>query len=102
MKGSTKYQLLRDDFDHATNQLKLYRKEIDDLRNSLKKSNAHNKNLENENEKLLSELAKCRELLLPLMDGHKDQDDLFLLTVNDPHEISSLCKRVVEVFFNKE
>lgn len=31
-KGSTKYQLLKDDYDHACRELKLRKKLIDDLR----------------------------------------------------------------------
>ncbi|EJR14848.1 hypothetical protein II7_02160, partial [Bacillus cereus MSX-A12] len=34
MKGSTKYQLLKDDFDHAVKQIELRNKEIELLRAS--------------------------------------------------------------------
>ncbi|MGG2938073.1 hypothetical protein ABEO66_28880 [Bacillus pacificus] len=40
----------------------------------------------------------CRERLLPLMEDYKDYDDLLVMTVSDPNEISYLCERVAEEF----
>ncbi|EOO39027.1 hypothetical protein IIU_00845 [Bacillus cereus VD133] len=85
MKGSTKYQMLKDDFDFAVKQLKERKEEIEKLRA--------------ENEEYLGELATCREYLLPLMEPYDDYDDLFCMTVADPLVVKDLCKRVVEEFY---
>ena len=52
-KGSTKYQLLKDDFNHATEQLKLYRKEIECLKKAISNSKHENRRLKKENESIL-------------------------------------------------
>ncbi|PFU01548.1 hypothetical protein COK81_01860 [Bacillus thuringiensis] len=98
-KGSTKYQLLKDDFNHATEQLKLYRKEIECLKKVISNSKHENRRLEKENEEYLDELAKCREHLLPLMESYEDYDDLFCMTVAEPLAVKDLCERVAEEFY---
>ncbi|QWI46704.1 hypothetical protein [Bacillus mycoides] len=97
-KGSSKYQLLKDDFNHVTKQLKLYRKEIECLKTIISNSKRENRQIKRENNEYLSELARCREHLLPLMESYEDYDDLFLATVSDPMETSNLCERVAEEF----
>ncbi|WP_257151391.1 hypothetical protein [Bacillus anthracis] len=56
------------------------------------------KKLKEEKNELLEQLASCRERLLPLMEDYKDYDDLLVMTVSDPNEISYLCERVAEEF----
>ncbi|WP_144508286.1 hypothetical protein [Bacillus mycoides] len=98
-KGSTKYQLLKDDFDFAVRQLKERKEEIEKLRvenEMLKRKNLH---IEKENEEYSGELATCRDHLLPLMEPYDDYENLLCMTVGDPLSISDLCERVAEEFY---
>ncbi|MEC2928105.1 hypothetical protein P9Z49_29005, partial [Bacillus tropicus] len=54
-KGSTKYQLLKDDFDHAVKQIELKNKEINLLRASRGASIHEYRQLSNERAKLKEE-----------------------------------------------
>ena len=56
MKGSTKYQLLKADFDHAVKQLKQRNKEIELLRASRDSSIHEYRQLFNERMKLKEEI----------------------------------------------
>ncbi|MDZ5480362.1 hypothetical protein [Bacillus thuringiensis] len=98
-KNSTKYQLLKDDFNHAVEQLKLYRKEIECLKKVISNSKYENRRLKKENEEYLDELAECRERLLPLMEPYDDYERLLSTTVSEPLSISDLCERVAEEFY---
>ncbi|MED3467550.1 hypothetical protein P4485_16860 [Bacillus thuringiensis] len=89
---------MRDDFNHATQQLSLYRKEIDRLKLENENLNRENKRIQKENEEYLDELATCREHLLPLMEPYDDYEQLLSMTVSEPLSISDLCERVAEEF----
>ncbi|HDR7485355.1 MULTISPECIES: hypothetical protein [Bacillus cereus group] len=98
-KGSTKYQLLKDDFDFAVKQLKERREEIEKLRAENEMLRHENLRFKKENEVYSGELATCREHLLPLMEPYEDYDDLFCMTVADPLAVKDLCERVAEEFY---
>ena len=57
-----------------------------------------NGRLNKENNHLLEELAKCRELLLPLLEDCSDYEELLVDTVSDPMTISHLCERVKDEY----
>lgn len=97
-KGSTKYQLLKDDFDFAVRQLKERKDEIERLREENESLNRENKRVMKENEKYSGELATCRDHLLPLMEPYDDFEDLYCMTVEDPLAVKDLCERVAEEF----
>lgn len=59
---------------------------------------ADNERLNKENSELLEELAKCRELLLPLLEDCRDYDEIFVEAVSDPMAISRLCERVKDEY----
>lgn len=61
MKGSTKYQLLKDDFDHAIEQIKLKNKEIKILRASRKASIHEYRQLSNERMKFKEEIEFLKD-----------------------------------------
>lgn len=50
------------------------------------------------NDSYLTQLADCREQLLPLMENYKDYEELLGLTVSDPMSVSYLCERVADEF----
>ncbi|OAK35891.1 hypothetical protein [Bacillus wiedmannii] len=59
---------------------------------------SENKRLEKENSELLDELARCRELLLPLLEDCRDYEELLVASVGDPMTISDLCERVKDEY----
>ncbi len=61
MKGSTKYQLLKDDFDHAIEQIKLKNKEINLLRASREASIHEYRQLSNERMKFKEEIEFLKD-----------------------------------------
>ncbi|MDX5858769.1 hypothetical protein SIM22_32790, partial [Bacillus cereus group sp. BfR-BA-01363] len=61
MKGSTKYQLLKDDFDHAVKQIELRNKEIELLRASRDSSIHEYRQLFNERMKLKEEIEFLKD-----------------------------------------
>ncbi|MDX5830176.1 hypothetical protein SIM54_29635, partial [Bacillus cereus group sp. BfR-BA-02147] len=61
MKGSTKYQLLKADFDHAVKQLKQRNKEIELLRASRDSSIHEYRQLFNERMKLKEEIEFLKD-----------------------------------------
>lgn len=61
MKGSTKYQLLKDDFDHAIEQIKLKNKEIKLLRASREASIHEYRQLSNERMKFKEEIEFLKD-----------------------------------------
>lgn len=61
MKGSTKYQLLKDDFDHAIEQIKLRNKEIKLLRASREASIHEYRQLSNERMKFKEEIEFLKD-----------------------------------------
>lgn len=61
MKGSTKYQLLKDDFNHAIEQIKLRNKEIELLRASRETSIHEYRQLFNERMKLKEEIEFLKD-----------------------------------------
>lgn len=60
-KGSTKYQLLKDDFDHAVKQIELKNKEINLLRASRRASIHEYRQLSNERAKLKEEVGFLKD-----------------------------------------
>ncbi|MGU3371636.1 hypothetical protein [Bacillus mycoides] len=61
MKGSTKYQLLKDDFDHAIEQIKLKNKAIKLLRESREASIHEYRQLSNERMKFKEEIEFLKD-----------------------------------------
>ncbi|MFD6511347.1 hypothetical protein [Bacillus sp. NPDC060175] len=61
MKGSTKYQLLKDDFDHAVKQIELRNKEIKLLRAGRESSIHEYRQLFNERMKLKEEIEFLKD-----------------------------------------
>jgi chromosome segregation ATPase len=61
MKGSTKYQLLKDDFDHAIEQIKLRNEEIKLLRVSREASIHEYRQLSNERMKFKEEIEFLKD-----------------------------------------
>ncbi|MGG2934231.1 hypothetical protein ABEO66_08705 [Bacillus pacificus] len=61
MKGSTKYQLLKDDFDHAVKQIELRNKEIELLRAGRDSSIHEYRQLFNERMKLKEEIEFLKD-----------------------------------------
>ncbi|HDR8110428.1 TPA: hypothetical protein QCZ04_003501 [Bacillus cereus] len=61
MKGSTKYQLLKDDFEHAIEQIKLKNKEIKHLRASREVSIHEYRQLSNERMKFKEEIEFLKD-----------------------------------------
>ncbi|MGE8057382.1 hypothetical protein ACQKOD_26560 [Bacillus mycoides] len=61
MKGSTKYQLLKDDFDHAIEQIKLRNEEIKLLRASREASIHEYRQLSNERIKFKEEIEFLKD-----------------------------------------
>ncbi|MCU4771015.1 hypothetical protein OCF65_20820 [Bacillus toyonensis] len=61
MKGSTKYQLLKTDFDHAIEQIKLKNEEINILRASCEASIHEYRQLSNERMKLKEEIEFLKD-----------------------------------------
>nr|BDD45844.1 hypothetical protein 4 [Bacillaceae bacterium] len=88
MKGSTKYQLLKDDFNHACNQLKIKNKLINELReeNELLKAQIQYENyLYKEEEGYSNDLLKLLEKCLPS-----------LIKQDGTSELSTEIKKVIE------
>lgn len=54
--------------------------------------------LNEKNDSYLTQLADCREQLLPLMENYKDYEELLGLTVSDPMSVFYLCERVADEF----
>ncbi|MFV1457369.1 hypothetical protein [Bacillus mycoides] len=61
-----------------------------------------NKKLKAENDALMVELAKCRDVLLPLLEGCGNYDNLLCESVADPMAVAEVCKVIAKVYGSKK